>query len=86
MAQKETEIVSQKPPISSRHFESQNKQTNKKFLTMFNFQHSQINQQEFEQLAELLLKYPMIFTTPKFDVGKLVSTLHLPLKTDAVFK
>ena len=53
---------------------------------MLNFHYSQINQQEFEQLAELLLNYPMIFTTSKVDVEKLVSTLHLPLKTDTVFK
>ena len=46
---------------------------------MFNFQHSQITQQEFEKIAELLLKF-------KFDVGKISSPLHLPLKPDAVFK
>ena len=38
-----------------------------KFLTMFNFQHSQITQDEF-------------------DVGKIISSLHLPPKPDAVFK
>ena len=53
---------------------------------MFNFQHSQNTQKEFEQLAELLPKYPMVYATSKFDVGKLNSTLHLPLKPDAVFK
>ena len=31
----------------------------KKFYTMFNFQHSQTTLQEIEQLAELLLNYPM---------------------------
>ena len=31
-----------------------------KFLTMFKFQHSQSTQKEFEQKAELLLKYPHI--------------------------
>ena len=50
-------------------------QTN--FLTMFNFQRSQINQQEFDQLAELLLKYPMLYVTSKLDVGKMNSSLHL---------
>ena len=53
---------------------------------MFNFQHSQINQQEFDQLAELLLKYPMVYATSKFDVRKIHSPLHLLLKPDAVFK
>ena len=49
---------------------------------MFNFQHSQITQKEFEQLANILLKYPEV----KFDVGKVNSPLYLPLKPDAVFK
>ena len=52
----------------------------------FNFPHSQISQQEFEQSGELLLKYLMVFATSKFDVGKINSPLHLPLKPDAVFK
>ena len=29
-----------------------------KFLTMFNFHHSQITQKDFERLAELLFNYP----------------------------
>ena len=53
---------------------------------MFNFQHSQITQEEFEQLADLLLKYPKVYATSKFDNGKVNSPLHLPLKADAVFK
>ena len=57
-----------------------------KFLAMFNFQHSQITQKEFEQLADLLLKYQKVYATSKFDVGKVNSLLHLPLKPDAVFK
>ena len=48
-----------------------------KFLTMFNFQHSQITQDEFDKLAKQLAK---------FDVGKISSSLHLPLTPDAVFK
>ena len=31
-----------------------------KFLTMFNFQHSQITQSEFDKLANLFLKYPTV--------------------------
>ena len=53
---------------------------------MLIFQHSQITKQEFEQLAELLLKHPMVYATSKFDVGKIYSPLHLPLKPDAIFK
>ena len=54
-----------------------------KFFTMFN---SQITQNEFEKLADLLLRYPTVYATSKFDVGKINSPLHLPLKPDAVFK
>ena len=53
---------------------------------MFNFQHSQITQKEFDKLAELLLKFPTVYATSKFDVGKISSPLHLPLKPDAIFK
>ena len=57
-----------------------------KFLTMFNFQNSQVTQNEFEKLADLLLRYPTVFASSKFDVGKINSPLHLPLNPDAVFK
>ena len=53
---------------------------------MFNFQHSQITQKEFEKLADLLSRYPTVYATSKFDVGKINSPLHLPLKPDTVFK
>ena len=53
---------------------------------MFSFQHSQITQNEFEKIADLLLKYPTFYATSKFDSGKINSPLHLPLKPDAVFK
>ena len=53
---------------------------------MFNFLHYQIAQKEFEQLAELLLNNPMAYATSKFDVGKIISPPHLPLKPDAFVK
>ena len=53
---------------------------------MFNFQHAQITQKEFEHLADLLLKHPKVYATSKFYVGKINSLLHLPLKLEAVFK
>ena len=53
---------------------------------MFNFQHSKITQNEFDKLAELLLKFPTVYATSNCDVGKISSPLHLPLKLDAVFK
>ena len=53
---------------------------------MFKFQQSQITRNEFDNLAKLLLKYPTVYATSKFDVGKFSSPLHLPLKPDAIFK
>ena len=53
---------------------------------MFIFQQSQITQQDFKQLAELMLKNSMVYATSNFDVGKVNSPLHLPLKPDAVFE
>ena len=38
-----------------------------KFLILFSLQHSQLNEQEFDQLAELLLKNLMVFATSKFE-------------------
>ena len=61
-------------------------QEQQKFLTMFNFQHSQITQNEFDKLAKQLIKYSSVYATTKFDVGKVSSSLHLQLKPDAVFK
>ena len=53
---------------------------------MFNFEHSQITQTEFNKFAKQMLKYPTVYATSIFDVGKFSSSLHLPLKPDAVFK
>ena len=71
-----------KPTFKISHYTEEQQ----KFLTMFNFEHSQITQKEFDKLAELLLKFPTVYATSKFDVGKISSPLHLPLKPDAVFK
>ena len=37
---------------------------------MFNFLHTHITQIEFEKVADLLLGYPTVYATTKFDVGK----------------
>ena len=71
-----------KPTFKISHYTEEQQ----KFLTMFNFQHSQKTQKEFDKLAKLLLKFPTFHATSKFDVGKISSPLHLPLKLDAVFK
>ena len=33
-----------------------------------------------------LIKYSSVYATSNFEVGKISSSLHLPLKPDAVFK
>ena len=71
-----------KPTFKISHYTEQQQ----KLLTMFNFQHSQLTQNEFEKLPDLLLRYPTVYATSKFDVGKINSPLPLPLKPDAVFK
>ena len=87
MITNKTHTILQKHLILNRHSRYQNTPRNhKKKLTMFNFHHSQITQKEFEQPAQLLLKYPMVCATSKSDVGKVNSTLHLPLKPDKIFK
>ena len=53
---------------------------------MFIFQHLQITQNEFDKLAKQLIKNSTVYATSKFDVGKISSSLHLPLKLHAVFK
>ena len=53
---------------------------------MIIFRYSQTTQKKFEHLAEFLVKYPKVYATSKFDIGKVKSLLHLSLKPDAVFK
>ena len=81
---KKIQTHSQKHLISNKNSEYTEKQKN--LLTIFIFQHSQLTQKEFEKLADLLLGCPTVYATSEFDVGKLNSPLHLPLKPDAVFK
>ena len=57
-----------------------------KLLTMFNFQQSQITQNEFDRLSKLLLKHPTVYATSNFDVGKVSLSLHIHSKPDAIFK
>ena len=71
-----------KPTINITNYTKEQQQ----FLTMFNFEHSQITQIEFDKLAKQLLKYSTVYATSKFDVGKISSSLHFPLKPDAIFK
>ena len=59
-----------KPTFKISHYTEEQQ----KFLTLLNFQHSQITQNEFEKLADLNLRYPTVYATSKFDVGKINST------------
>ena len=81
-----TDYFTKTPYFNSTFKKSHYTEQQQHFLTMFNFQHSQLTQNEFEKLADLLLRYPTVYATSKFDVGKKISPLHLPLKLDAVFK
>ena len=51
LIQKETQIISQKPTFQMLKYTYEQQ----KFLIIFKFHHSQIIQQEFEQLAEWIL-------------------------------
>ena len=77
-----TETPYFKPTFNIRIYTKEQQQ----FLTMCNFEYSQITQIEFDKLAKQLLKYSSVYATSKFEVGKISSSLHLPLKPDAVFK
>ena len=79
----ETQTISQKQLTLNQHFKYQSTQKNNK---IFYSQFSPLTEKEDAQLADLLLKYPKINATSKFDVGKVNSTLHLSLKPGAVFK
>ena len=81
-----TEFLTKTPYCKPTFRISKNTNEQQKFLTMFNFQHSHINQQKFDRLAELFLKYQMVYATPKFDVERIHSPLHLVFKLDAIFK
>ena len=80
---RETQIISQKTLCFKLTFNITNYATEQQqFLTMFNFEHSQITQTEFDKLAKQLIKYSTVYATSKV----ISSSLHLPLKPDAVFK
>ena len=56
------------------------------FQICFNFQHSQTNPKEFEQLADIFLKYFNVYASSKIYFRKKQSVLHLPHKPNAVLK
>ena len=62
-------------------------ETDKEFLTMFNFEHTKLTQTQFDKLAQLLItQFQKCYATSKFDVGKVKIELNLPLKATAILK
>ena len=55
-------------------------------ISPYTEQQEKLTQKDFEKLADLLLKYPTVCATSKFDVGKMNSPLHLTFKPDAFSK
>ena len=53
---------------------------------MFDFQLSQLTQEQFDKVVEIILKYRNVYANTKFDVGKTKVKLALPMKKDAIFK
>ena len=58
----------------------------KKFIQMFDFQHSHLTQEQFDKKVDIILKYRNVYATTKFNVGKTKVKLNLPMKKDAIFK
>ena len=53
---------------------------------MFNFEHTILTQTQFEKLAQFLIQFQKCYATSKFDGGKILKKLNLPLKATAIFK
>ena len=47
------------------------------FLKIFNFEHIELTQTQFEHFEQLLLKHKQCYATTKFDVGKIKVELNL---------
>ena len=67
LLQKITDYFKKTPYLKPTFQTSKNTDEQLQFMTMFKLQHSQINQQKFEKLEELLLKYPMVYATSKLS-------------------
>ena len=73
-SKRSTDDFSKTPYLKTKFQISKYTDKQQQFLTKFNFQHFQISQQEIEELAELLLKYPMVKAKSKFDLGNTLTT------------
>ena len=45
-------------------------ETEKEFIQIFDFQHSDLTQEEFEKVVSIILEHKQVYETTKFDVGK----------------
>ena len=61
-------------------------ETEKQYIQMFDFQHSHLTQEEFEEVVTIILSYKQVYATTKCDVGKTKGKLNLAMKKYAVFK
>ena len=53
-------------------------ETDRKFLTIINFEHTKFTQTQFEKLAQLLTQFKKCYATSKFDGAKFKVELNLP--------
>ena len=58
----------------------------KEFIQMFDFHHSNLTQEEFEKIVKIILEHKQVYATTKLDVGKTKVKMNLPMKKDAIFK
>ena len=84
--QKEREYKSQQKKFTIPFDVSKFTKTGKAFLTMFNFEQTQLTQTQFEKLAPFLKQFQKCYATSKFDIGKTKIELNLLLKATAIFK
>ena len=75
-----------KPNFKCKFNINKNSDPDREFIQMFDFQHSQLTQEQFDRIVEIILKYKNVYATTKFDVGKTKVKLNLPMKKDAIFK
>ena len=84
--QQERENKSQQKKFTIPFDISKFTETDKDFLTIFNFEHTKLTQPQFEQLAQLLTQFHKCYATSKFAVGKIIVGLNLPLKATDIFQ
>ena len=61
-------------------------ETTIKFLSDFDFTQSDISDDEFADLIQMLIEDQDVYSHHKYDIGKTKHKFHIPLKKDATFK